>query len=221
MTEIPTPSFDSNYESFKKQLAEVQNSIEYLSLYANGYVGKIYGPMQHLIKTVLKMLEEHNKGKIITLDASNMRLNEILGEVKYFLLHLYEMDNERWEAGTITKLFIMITIFQVLDPSIKHRYLTTEQMLPWLENLDILQSCAYFLSKKFSLHSWQLHPALCEASNAVDLQMKRKDGRFSCATNTNYVKKVSSSIEIKLFVTSLRKLNYKFQQLERKEPCSM
>ncbi|KAI8443368.1 hypothetical protein BY996DRAFT_6427748, partial [Phakopsora pachyrhizi] len=65
------------------------------------------------------MLEEHNKGKIITLDASNMRLNEILGEVKYFLSHLYEMDNERCPGGST--------------------------------------------------------PALCEASNAADLQMKRKD----------------------------------------------
>ncbi|KAI8444685.1 hypothetical protein BY996DRAFT_8072603, partial [Phakopsora pachyrhizi] len=163
MTEIPTPSSNEKYESFKNELVEVEKRIENLSTYE--HAGNSYYLIQDSIKTVLELLEEHNKGKKKTIDASDMRLKEILDEVKGFLIDFYKKRKEDFVPGTLSESFLTKNIVQVLDPFIKYGFLTTEEIEPWLEDSEVLQSLAYFLSNMRYLRLRYWLPSVEELAN--------------------------------------------------------
>ncbi|KAI8459305.1 hypothetical protein BY996DRAFT_6410260 [Phakopsora pachyrhizi] len=165
MTEIPTPSSNEKYESFKNELVEVEKRIGKLSVQSQKYVEKSYDPIQRLIRNVLVLLEEEDEEKKKTLDASKMRLNEFLDEVKGFLLYFYKQRKKDWEADRRSKSFIMSEILKVLDPLIKYGFLTTEEIQPWLKDSEVLRSSAYFLSSERYLYSKYWLPSVEELAN--------------------------------------------------------
>ncbi|CAH7684227.1 expressed protein [Phakopsora pachyrhizi] len=173
-TKIVTQSIETNDKSFKEELQLILDRIKYFRFGEQINLKNKLNGIKDLIEKVLKDPEEYNNGEIKSFGAKdlwenprpfNIRLKEILDEVKKCLFEFYMTPNKLWEFGSHDKSAVMSGILRVLDPLIKHGFLDTDQTRLFFNDSDILRISAYVLSEDLPLNSRYFLPSIEALTN--------------------------------------------------------
>ncbi|CAH7669662.1 expressed protein [Phakopsora pachyrhizi] len=152
--EFSSQSLNSKIESFKDELLLIHDEIKYFNFGDQTRLKKTFYRVKSFIEKVLKNTKEYKaEERASSENLLNMRLNEILVEVKNCILEFQMTPNEIWDSVASAKWAVMSGILRVLDPFIKHGFLSTQKTQLLFKDPEILRASAYVTSIELPLRT--------------------------------------------------------------------